>query len=169
MLDAMEQAIRATQVDFREVGLREGMQSHGMVVPTRDKLKFYDALRDAGCRELNVVAFSNPRVMPQMADAETFLHAIADRRDGAILSGLVPNDRALDRAIAMRNEGLLDLIFLVFSESKSTLTANGMTDSPEALLAQIDRASSRAAEAGLEVSVFVSCSYGCSIEGQIVP
>jgi isopropylmalate/homocitrate/citramalate synthase len=107
--------------------------------------------------------------MPQVADAEGFLRGLGALREGVTISGLVPNDRALDRAITMREEGLLDTIFLVFAESKATLAANGMTSSHGDLLTQIDRASARAKEVGLTTSVFVSTAYGCSIEGRIDP
>jgi isopropylmalate/homocitrate/citramalate synthase len=67
----------------------------------------------------------------------------------------------------MREEGLLDLAFVIFAESESTLAANRMTSSHEALLAQIEREAARAKAAGLDVSVFLSNAYGCSIEGRI--
>src|SRR5262249_39345505 len=136
------------QVDFREVGLREGMQSHGLVVPTQTKVDYFNSLREAGCTELNVVSFSHPKTMPQVADAEVFLRSLGSLRDGAVLSGLVPNSKALDRAIAMREEGLLDMIFLVFAESRATLAANGMTAGHEELIAQIEASAARARAAG---------------------
>lgn len=169
MLEGLRAGLARKRIDFREVGLREGMQSHGLVVPTRTKVEYFDRLREAGCTELNVVSFSHPAQMPQVADAEVFLRALGPLREGAVLSGLVPNSRALDRAIAMREEGLLDMIFLVFAESKSTLAANRMTAGHEELLTQIGESSDRARAAGLQTSVFVSTAYGCSIEGQIDP
>lgn len=166
---SVAETVTSTHVDFREVGLREGLQSHDLVLDTERKVEYLRRLREAGCRELNAVSFVHPRTMPQMADAEAFLRALGPLRDGLVLSGLVPNDRGLDRAVAMAEEGLLDTIFVVFSESVWTLAANRMTDTHEALIEQIARHAQRAAEAGLETSVFISTAYGCSIEGRIDP
>ncbi|WP_082945998.1 hypothetical protein [Mycobacterium sp. E1747] len=169
MLADIHQSIAATRVDLREVGLREVLQSHGSVLETSEKVEIFNRLRDAGCREMNVVAFVNPNKMPQMADTEAFLRSLGEARAGTTLSGLVPNERGLDRALAMRQEGLLDTGLLVFSESSATLSANGMDANHDALIAKIERWAGTAADAGLKISVFVSASYGCSIEGPIDP
>jgi hydroxymethylglutaryl-CoA lyase len=169
VLEAMERAIGATEITVREVGLREGLQSVADVLPTEAKVELFRGLKEAGARELNAVAFVNPATMPQMADAEAFLRALGPLREGTVLTALVPNDRGLDRALAMRADGLLDGILLVFAESESVLAANGMTATREALLAQIARHAARAGAAGLDVSVFISTAYGCSIEGWIDP
>jgi isopropylmalate/homocitrate/citramalate synthase len=85
------------------------------------------------------------------------------------ISALVPNDRGFRRALAMRDEGLLDTIFLVFAESTAALVANGMTPSHEPLLEQIERTAEEAYRSGLHVSVFISTAYGCSVQGRIDP
>jgi hydroxymethylglutaryl-CoA lyase len=167
--DDLAARIRATRVTYREVGLREGLQSHESLLPTDAKVRLFRGLKEAGARELNVVAFVNPSKMPQMADAEAFLRALGPLRNGTVLTGLVPNDRGLARALAMREEGLLDGILLVFAESMSVLAANGMEGSFEPLIERIARSATTARDAGLDVSVFLSTAYGCSIEGRIDP
>lgn len=167
--DVIARALNATDVTVREVGLREGLQSTDAVLTTEEKLRLFSGLRTAGARELNVVSFVSPATMPQMADAEAFLRGLGELRYGTILTGLVPNERGLERALAMRAEGLLDGIFVVFAESSSVLSANRMTASFSALLSQIASFARRASDAGLNVGVFISAAYGCSIEGQIDP
>lgn len=169
MIDDLVSRIGATRVTYREVGLREGLQSHGAMLPTDAKVGLFRGLREAGAREFNAVAFVNPSKMPQMADAEAFLRSLGPLREGTVLTGLVPNDRGLSRALTMGQEGLLDGILLVFAESMSVLAANGMESSFGPLLARIERSAASARDAGLGVSVFVSTAYGCSIEGRIDP
>lgn len=169
MLSDLAAEITGTRVDLREVGLREVLQSHDSVLETSEKVEIFNRLRDAGCREMNVVAFVNPVKMPQMADAEAFLRSLGEARQGTTLSALVPNERGLDRALSMREEGLLDTGFLVFSESVATLSANGMVANHDALINKIETWAARAADGGLKISVFVSAAYGCSIEGPIDP
>lgn len=169
MLEETIKAVAGKRVDYREVGMREGLQAHEAVLATAEKVELFAGLREAGAKELNAVAFVNPERMPQMADAEEFLRALGPLRDGAVLSGLVLNLRGLERALAMREEGLLDGILLVFAVSISVLAANGMEKSFEPLNARIERSAATAAEAGLAVSVFLSTAYGCSLEGRIDP
>ncbi len=169
MIHDVQAAISATRVDFREVGPREGLQSHGLIMPTAGKVDLIERLASAGCREINAVAFVHPKAMPQMADAEAVLRAVGPDRGDLRLSALVPNDRGFERALAMREEGLLDAIFLVFAESTAALVANGFTQTHDALLEQIERSSARAADAGLDVSVFLSTAYGCSVQGAVDP
>jgi isopropylmalate/homocitrate/citramalate synthase len=167
LLQPVEQAIAGKRVDFREVGLREGLQSHDLVLDTGEKVELFAKLRQAGCREINAVAFVHPEKMPQMADAEEVLRALGPLREGVTISALVPNERAFARALRMREAGLLDAILLVFAESVAALVANGMTPSHEPLFDQIERTAAAAAGTGLDVSVFISTAYGCSVQGRV--
>jgi hydroxymethylglutaryl-CoA lyase len=169
MVDDLLGTIEATKVSLREVGIREALQSTDATLPTETKAELFGGLVEAGFRSLNAVAFVNPKKMPQMADAEALLRLIGERHDDLVVSGLVPNDRGLDRALTMGREGLLQAILLVFAVSQEVLVANGMTASHNALLEQIERSAAAAAEVGMDVSVFISTSFGCSIEGRIEP
>jgi isopropylmalate/homocitrate/citramalate synthase len=161
--------VGGTTVTLREVGMREGLQSDGTVLATAQKLELLHGLISADCREINAVSFVSPARMPHMADAEELLRALGDERGGIELSGLVPNDRGLARALAMHSEGLLDRILLVFMDSEAGLAANGMTASRGQLLNQLRRHAATASEAGLHVSVFLSMAFGSSLEGRMDP
>jgi hydroxymethylglutaryl-CoA lyase len=161
--------VLGTTVDLREVGLREGLQSDPTILSMEHKVALFQGLVDAGCQEINAVSFVSPKRMPHMAGAEEMLRALGPARTGITISGLVPNDRGLDRALAMGEEGLLDTILLVFMDSEAGLAANGMTAGRDELLAQIGRSASAAAAAGLNVSVFISLAFGSSIDGWMDP
>jgi isopropylmalate/homocitrate/citramalate synthase len=169
MSSSFADEVGGTTVALREVGMREGLQSDGMVLPTAQKLKLLRGLISASCREINAVSFVSPARMPHMADAEELLRALGDERAGIELSGLVPNDRGLARALTMHGEGLLDRILLVFMDSEAGLAANGMTASRGQLLDQLRRHTATASEAGLQVSVFLSLAFGSSLEGRMDP
>lgn len=161
--------VRSTTVTLREVGMREGLQSDGTILPTHQKLELLRGLIDANCREINAVSFVSPARMPHMADAEELLRALGDERTGVELSALVPNDRGLARALTMRREKLLDRIFLVFMDSEAGLAANGMTATRAELIDQLRRHAATAAEAGLQVSIFLSLAFGSSLDGRMDP
>lgn len=169
MSKQFDNAILATTTTIREVGMREGLQSDPTVLSTDQKVSLFRGLVEAGCREINAVSFVSPKKMPHMADAEDLLRSLGEARAGTTISGLVPNDRGLERALVMHNEGLLDTALLVFMDSEAGLAANGMTASRSALLAQIERAAATAAEEGMNVSVFVSMAFGSSIDGWMDP
>jgi isopropylmalate/homocitrate/citramalate synthase len=167
MIREAEESLRSKRIEFREVGMREGLQSHDSILETREKIELFRRLREAGCREINAVAFVHPQRMPQMADAEDVLRGLGPLREGVVISALVPNERGFQRALRMREEGLLDVIFLVFAESTAALVANGFTPEHEPLIKQLEGIAAEAKAVGLGVSVFVSTAYGCSVQGYV--
>lgn len=169
MNECFDTAILGTTATIREVGMREGLQSDATVLTTDQKVTLFRGLVAAGCREINAVSFVSPKKMPHMADAESLLRSLGDARKGITISGLVPNNRGLERALAMHDEGLLDTALLVFMDSEDGLAANGMTASRSDLLTQIERSAATAAEVGMNVSVFVSMAFGSSIDGWMDP
>jgi len=161
--------IRQTKITLREVGLREGLQSHSTVLTTDQKVELFRGLVQAGCKEINAVSFVGATKMPQMADAENLLRAIAPYADGIDISGLVPNERGLDRALAMKAEGVLDTALMVFSISEEGMRANGMTASSEQLARQIERSAAASLAHGLKVVVFISGAFGDNFKGRVDP
>ena len=85
-----------------EVGMRDGLQSVRSTLATSDKLRLVESMIDAGVREIEVVSFAHPKVLPQMADAEQLL-AQVPRAPGVSYRALVPNAvgarRALDSGV----------------------------------------------------------------------
>ena len=55
---------------IEEQGLRDGLQSEKKFVPTEKKLALIDAIVAAGVKRIQVTSFVNPKLIPQMADAE---------------------------------------------------------------------------------------------------
>lgn len=169
MLDQLTAKLANTKVDIRDVGMREGLQSHTMIVPTARKIGLFNGLVAAGVKEINAVSFVSAKKMPHMADAEALLEGLGDARSGIDLSGVVFSEGGLARALKLREKGLLDTIFLVFSPITSSMAANGITPDPADLLDQIERSAAVAADGGLKVSVFVSESFGSPVEGWVDP
>lgn len=169
MLDQLAAKLSKTRVDIRDVGMREGLQSHTMIVPTEQKIGLFKGLVDAGVKEINAVSFVSAKKMPHMADAEALLAGLGDLRTGIDISGVVFSDGGLVRALKMKEQGLLDTVFLVFSPISSSMAANGMTPDPDALLDQIEGRAAAAADGGLKVAIFVSESFGSPVEGWVDP
>lgn len=66
-----------TTITINEVGLRDGLQSLQVIMPTAAKRRWIDAAYGAGVRHMEVASFVPARLLPQMADArEVVAHAL---------------------------------------------------------------------------------------------
>lgn len=82
----------APRVTIVEVGPRDGLQNERRFLPTEAKLALIAGFRDYGLSRIEATAFVSPRWVPQMADHEAVMRG-AQRRDGVVLSALVPNEK----------------------------------------------------------------------------
>ena len=84
-------------VELCEVGPRDGFQFESKPIPTDLKLSTIRRLAEAGIPRIQVTSFVHPQRVPQMADAETVIGALADLAS-ADLSALALNRRGVERA-----------------------------------------------------------------------
>lgn len=155
-------------VRIREVGPREALQAVAEALPTERKIELVRKLLACGLRSLNAVSLVSPKVMPHMADAEAVLEGVGPV-PGVLISALAPNERAVVRALALAGRGLLDEVFFVHATTSSVLTANGLPGSLDANFSRITDLADQAKAGGLRVGVFISASFGCSMEGRVSP
>ena len=91
------------RVTVYEVGPRDGLQNEQRTVPVDVKVELVERLVAAGLPVVEVTSFVSPRWVPQLADPEELLAALAGgpAGDGIPMPVLVPNHRGLDRALAL--------------------------------------------------------------------
>ncbi len=153
-------------VRIREVGPREGLQADPQVVDTDLKVRMLQMLLEAGVRDVNAIALVHPKAMPQMADAEEVLERLGPV--DAVVSALTPNEKAVERALPLAQRGLLDKVFFVHGMTQVVLEANGIRMPVDEHLDHLLRLAARAKEEGdLQVGLFLSASFGCSVEGEV--
>jgi hydroxymethylglutaryl-CoA lyase len=155
---------------IREVGPRDGFQNEPEVIPTAQKVELIEALAATGLRRLEVTSFVRPDVIPQLADAEQVLGAI-DVPGDVSLSVLIPNERGLDRALALLETGsqrrpAFDEVN-VFLSASETHNRHNVNRSVADSLAGLERVLARAREAGLRCEGVISTSFGCPYEGEV--
>lgn len=150
------------RVDIIEVGLRDGLQSESVIIPTTIKLDIIHRLIKAGVRRIQVASFVHPRLVPQMADAEALCAALP-ACDGVIYSGLALNVRGIERAGATG----LQQIDIGISASDTHSRKNAHVGVAEALQ-QVTAMATVARSQGMIVRAGVQCAFGCVYEG-IVP
>jgi hydroxymethylglutaryl-CoA lyase len=151
-------------VAIREVGPRDGFQNEPEVIATDEKVRLIGMLAATGVRRIEVTSFVRPDVIPQLADAEAVLAAI-DVPDGVSVSVLVPNERGLERALAV---GRFDTVSCFLSASETHNRHNVGRGVEESLLA-CERVIHRALGAGLAAGGVIATSFGCPYEGVVDP
>ena len=152
-------------VRIREVGPRDGFQNEPEVIATDDKVRLIDALARTGVKRLEVTSFVRADVIPQLADAGEVLSRI-DVPDDVAVTVLVPNERGLDNALAMRERFQEIDCFLSASETHNRENVNrSIAESLDGL----ERVIGRARDEGLRCEGVISTSFGCPYEGHVPP
>ncbi|MGE6753661.1 hydroxymethylglutaryl-CoA lyase [Rossellomorea sp. NPDC071047] len=85
-------------IEICEVGPRDGLQNECKLVTTKDKVELINRLIEAGITYIEAVSFVNPKVVPQMADAEEVLLQLPKDK-GVRYGGLVLSRSGLNRAL----------------------------------------------------------------------
>ncbi|MFL5902157.1 MAG: hydroxymethylglutaryl-CoA lyase [Solirubrobacterales bacterium] len=150
-------------VRIREVGPRDGFQNEPETIPTAEKIRLVDMLSGTGLKRLEVTSFVRPDVIPRLSDAEEVLTGI-QRRDGVAFSVLIPNQRGLERALALRDRFDEISVFLSASETHNRKNVNR---SIEESLGGLEQALAAAGEAGLRREGVIATSFGCPYEGEV--
>jgi hydroxymethylglutaryl-CoA lyase len=152
-------------IRVREVGPRDGFQNEPEVIATADKVALIDALARTGLQRLEVTSFVRADVIPQLSDAAQVLAAV-DLPDTVAATVLIPNEKGLDNALALREH--FQEINCCLSASESHNRAN-VNRSIEESLSGIERVIGRALGEGLRCEGVISVSFGCPYEGHIAP
>jgi len=153
------------RVRIREVGPRDGFQNEPEVIPTADKIRLIDELAGTGLERLEVTSFVRPDVIPQLADAEQVL-AAANLPASVQATVLVPNERGLERALALGDRFQQVSGFVSASETHNRKNLNR---SVAESLAELERMIGRARGEGLRAGTVISVSFGCPYEGRVEP
>ncbi|MER6840818.1 hydroxymethylglutaryl-CoA lyase [Streptomyces platensis] len=150
-----------TRVRIHEVGARDGLQNERTVVPTEVKAEFIHRLAAAGLPTVEATSFVHPKWVPQLADAEQ-LFPLLDDLDPQRLPVLVPNERGLDRALALGARRIA--VFGSATESFAKANLNRTVDEALAMFAPVI---ARAKDARVEVRGYVSMCFGDPWEGPV--
>jgi hydroxymethylglutaryl-CoA lyase len=164
-------------VSIREVGPRDGFQNEPEVIATDDKVRLVEMLARTGVRRLEVTSFVRADVIPQLADGAEVLRRAEIPEDVAV-SVLIPNERGLDGALEVREQGpqqparpgaqrpLFSEVNLFLSASE-THNRKNVNRSIEESLSGLERVIARARGEGLRCEGVISVAFGCPYEGDV--
>ncbi|GGU35884.1 hydroxymethylglutaryl-CoA lyase [Streptomyces daghestanicus] len=148
------------RVRIHEVGPRDGLQNEKATVPTAVKADFVRRLAEAGLTTVEATSFVHPEWVPQLADAEELFPQVAALP--VALPVLVPNERGLDRALALGARRVA--VFASATESFAKANLNRTVDESLAMFAPVV---ARAKAAGVHVRGYLSMCFGDPWEGAV--
>jgi len=154
-----------SDIVLHEVGMRDGLQMEEQVVPTEQKRAWIEALLATGVDVVQVGSFVHPTKVPQMADTdELFRHfsAPGNKPDGVVLSGLVLNEKGLERCPAC-GVGM----FCMGVSASETHSHRNTGMSVEEATSRVVAMAKAALAAGKPVQVSVQSAFGCGYEGPV--
>lgn len=146
-------------IHITEVGPRDGLQNETHILTTEQKQLFVEKLMLAGAKEIEVASFVNPKLVPQMADAEALIERLPKSED-VIYKGLVLSQSGLNRFLQT------DLKHVQFSFAVSdTFNQRNIRRSTDEALAETIQMIERAKGENLYTNVILGTAYGCPFEG----
>jgi len=152
-----------SEILLHEVGPRDGLQMEQRAVPLDIKESWIRRVMATGVDIVQVGSFVHPGKVPQMADTdELFRLVAAGKRAAVTLSGLVLNQKGVERALACG----VELVCMGASASDTHSRRNSGMGTDEALR-HIIAAARRAVDAGRKVQVSVQSAFGCGFEGRV--
>jgi hydroxymethylglutaryl-CoA lyase len=132
-------------------------------VPTARKEAWIRSLMASGVDIIQVGSFVHPEKVPQMADTdELFRRLTPGKTSPAVLSGLVLNEKGLERGLACG----VELFCMGASASETHSRKNTGMGTEEATRRMIQTAK-QAALAARKVQMSVQSAFGCGFEGPI--
>ncbi|MEU0587615.1 hydroxymethylglutaryl-CoA lyase [Streptomyces sp. NPDC006132] len=149
-----------TRVRIHEVGARDGLQNEQATVPTEVKAEFIRRLADAGLTTIEATSFVHPKWVPQLADAEALFPLVGDLP--VALPVLVPNERGLDRALALGARRVA-----VFASATESFAKANLNRTVDEALAMFEPVVARAKADDVHVRGYLSMCFGDPWEGPV--
>jgi hydroxymethylglutaryl-CoA lyase len=155
------------QVTLCECFARDGLQHEPAFVPTATKRALIERFAALGFTRIEATSYSNPKVVPQFADASELLKSLP-RREGTYYKATCANPRAVERALADLDAGFgANEISLLVSATESHTQKNLNRTRAEQwsnVEAMVKLAGGRFRLVGT-----VSVAFGCPFEGKVDP
>ncbi|MCA9728658.1 MAG: hydroxymethylglutaryl-CoA lyase [Candidatus Eisenbacteria bacterium] len=152
-----------TEIRIHEVGPRDGLQMEKQIVPVETKEAWVRAAMAAGVDIVQVGSFVHPEKVPQMADTdELFRRLVAGKESQTVLSGLVLNEKGLERGLACGVE-----MFCMGASASETHSRKNTGMGTDEATRRIVAMGKEALAAGKRVQVSVQSAFGCGFEGRI--
>ena len=154
-------------VTLCECFARDGLQHEPAFVPTATKRALVERFAALGFRRVEATSYSNPKVVPQFADASELLKVL-EKKPGVHYKATCANVRAVERALADLDAGFgANEISLLVSATEAHSQKNLNRSRGEQWQNIADMA--RAAQGRFRLVGTISVAFGCPFEGRVDP
>jgi hydroxymethylglutaryl-CoA lyase len=144
---------------------RDGLQHEPAFVPTATKRALVERFAALGFPRVEATSYSNPKVVPQFADASELLRTLS-RRPDVFYKATCANVKAVERALADLDagHGASEISLLVSATESHTQKNLNRTRAEQwdNIAAMVDAAKGRFRMVGT-----VSVAFGCPFEGKV--
>jgi len=158
---------RSSSAVLCECFARDGLQHEPAFVPTAAKRALVERFAALGFPRVEATSYSNPKVVPQFADASELLRTLT-RRSSVYYKATCANVKAVERALADLDAGHgANEISLLVSATESHTQKNlnrTRAEQWQNIAAMVDAAKGRFRMVGT-----VSVAFGCPFEGKVDP
>src|SRR5688572_15480875 len=152
-------------VTLCECFARDGLQHEAQFVPTDTKRALVERFAELGFSRVEATSYSDPRVVPQFADASALLNKLA-RKSGVYYKATCANLKAVQRAAADADAGYgANEISLLVSASEAHSLKNLNRSRAEQWQNVAEMAA--AARGRFRLVGTVSVAFGCPFEGRV--
>src|SRR5258705_157478 len=152
-------------VTLCECFARDGLQHEPAFVPTATKRALVERFAALGFRRVEATSYSNPKVVPQFADASELMKSLKQEKN-VFYKATCANVRAVERALADLDAGFgVNEISLLVSASESHSMKNlrqSRADQWENV-----RKMAAAAQGRFRLVGTISVAFGCPFEGAV--
>ena len=156
---------RMSRVVLCECFARDGLQHEPAFVPTATKRALVERFAALGFPRVEATSYSNPKVVPQFADASELLRTLT-RRPQVFYKATCANVKAVERALADLDAGYgANEISLLVSATEAHAQKNlnrTRAEQWQNIAAMVDAAHERFRMVGT-----VSVAFGCPFEGKV--
>jgi hydroxymethylglutaryl-CoA lyase len=154
-------------VTLCECFARDGLQHEPAFIPTDAKRALIERFAALGFPRIEATSYSNPKVVPQFADASALLRTLP-RRDGTHYKATCANPKAVERALADLDAGFgVNEISLLVSATEAH-TQKNLNRTRDEQWANVE-AMVRMAKGRFRLVGTVSVAFGCPFEGRVDP
>ena len=157
-------------VTICECFARDGLQHEPDFIATETKRQLIERFAALGFSRIEATSYSNPKVVPQFADASNLLKQLP-RKEGVFYKATCANLRAVERALADADAGFgVNEISLLVSATEAH-TQKNLKRSREEQWQNVAEMAARANEANGRFRLIgtVSVAFGCPFEGKVDP
>ena len=154
-------------VEVREVGLRDGLQSVSTFFPTQEKIAWIRAEAACGMPEIEVCSFVPPKLIPQFSDGTEVVEAAVEIPDLTV-SALMPNLKGALRGFELGVHKLNYVTSVSESHNQSNVRRS-VDESVEDFRRIVQAREQQGAAADTRLTAGLSTAFGCSIEGPVDP